>query len=211
MATIKCGCYGTLGSIAGPMQHCPPPPADSSYYQNFPFYNGPCPPGPNLPCCKPCRPCGCRPCLPYPPEMDIPTTNRIAALLTAGAPQDVSAGSAVQLTAQLINPEYFAPAQGGIAIRRAGLYMAIFCINLPPLQTIGTNFVLRLNGTAIDASRIALTCTSDNNNTCVTGQALVQATPNCLLTLNTESALSIDVPSAVENVFSLSIVRIAAG
>lgn len=209
MATIKCGCYGTLGSIAGPMQHCPPPPADSSYYQNFPFYNGPCPPGPNLPCCKPCRPCGCRPCPPYPPEMDIPTTNRIAALFTADAPQDVSAGNAVPLTAQLINPEYFAPAQGGIAIRRAGLYMAIFCINLPPLQTISTNFVLRLNGTAIDASRIALTCTSDNNNTCVTGQALVQATPNSLLTLNTESAFAIEVPSTVENVFSLSLVHIA--
>ena len=208
MATIKCGCYGTLGSIAGPMQHCPPPSPDNSYYQNFPFYNGPCPPGPARPCCRPCCPCGCRPCPPYPPDIDIPTTNRIAALLTAPAPQDVSAGGAVPLTAQLINPEYFAPAQGGLAIRRAGLYMAIFCINLPPLQTISTRFSLCVNGTAIDASRIALTCTSDNTNTCLTGQALVQAPPNCLLTLNSDSAFAIEVPATIDNVFSLSVVQV---
>ena len=37
----SCG-YGTLNCVAGPLTHCGSCAADSQYYQNFPFYSGPC-------------------------------------------------------------------------------------------------------------------------------------------------------------------------
>ncbi len=207
MATIKCNCYGALGSVAGPLGHCPMPIADGSYYQNYPFYNGPCPPGPNRPCCRPC--CGCCGAHPPRPTDAIPAvTNRCAALFTCGAPGCIDAKAAVPIAAQLINPEYFAAAQDGLVIRRAGLYMAILCINLPPEQNICTTFSLCMNGTPIDAAQIRCVCASESANSSYTGQALIQASPNCLLTLNTERNVSIEAAAPTDNVFSLSVVRI---
>lgn len=206
MATINC--YGTLGSIAGPMSHCPPPPPCDRYYcQNFPFYSGPCPPGPKPQCCCPC----CRPCPPpfrpeYKPEPAL--TNRCAALMTCGVPQHISVENAVPLETQLINPEFFSAGENGVVIHRAGLYMAIFCVNLPPRQSICTTFSLRLNGEPVEASRIRCSCESMNGNSGHTGQALIQAVPNSLLTLNAEEEFTIDVPESVDNVFSLSLFRI---
>lgn len=204
---------GALGSIAGPLTHCCMPPANPDYYQDFPFYNGPCPPCKceqnncgNHRCrrhghcrCEGCggdhhAGCGRSPCS--------------AAMFSADAPLSVSAGEALPLSAPDSGGDCFESCSGGIRIRRPGLYHVVWTLNLPSYQNFSGRLYLSLNGNEICGSGQTLCCQADNTSASVTGQALVRTGPGGLLSLNSSCDLCIGGGCRMENVAVMTIIRL---
>ena len=103
--------------------YCPAPP---EYYENFPFYNGPCAPGPRPP--RPCKPC--IPCCPpwFPPFPSIPEHKPMpisdtadGAFFVSSVPLDVQAGGFVPLETANVTSSSITPEYGSIQLRNAGL------------------------------------------------------------------------------------------
>jgi len=214
---------GALNCVAGPLTHCCVPPYNPDYYQDFPFYNGPCPPckcessGCGGHRCKKhcncgscnhgnhcghcnhgnhCGSCGCH------------HTRCFAAMFSADAPLDVAAGEAIPLSAMRLNPDCFELCGGCVRILKSGLYHVVWTLNVPSYQTFSGRLYLTLNGSEIAGSGQTICCQADNTSTSATGQAMVQTGPGGLLCLNTGCDLSIGNGCGVENVVTLTITRV---
>ena len=203
-----CGCYGALGCIPGPLQ-CGYQPAEPSSYQNFPFYNGPCPPGPYPP---PCRPCGhCPPWWdePVPVEYDgVSFTPHPLSTFTASGPIHAEDGCSIALTPSVLNRELFSVHDGEIRIRKPGTYLAAYAVNLPPQQTANTRLCLLLDGNEIAGSSHSLiSLPSAAASICLSAQAVIQTGPNRALSLHTDSMLNLACESP--NLVTLTLIRIS--
>lgn len=216
----NCGCMGTLRHVHGPMWHCPPPPPPNpDYYQNFPYYNGPCPPpecnssGCNKGCkhrCKCCDHCHhdhchhdhCHHC-----HGNCSHTQCNAAMFSANAPLQVSAGNAIPLEPRISNPDCFDDDGGCVRIRRPGLYHVTWTANIPSYQCVNARLYLTLNGREIPGSGQTICTQADNTSTSVTGQAMVSTPPNGLLCLVSDGNICIRDGCSVENVFTMSITK----
>ena len=199
----NCGCMGTLGCIAGPLYHCPPPPANPDYYLNFPYYNGPCPPceGDNCRhhhCCHCCRHEG----------HSCPSIRGLAAMFTSGAPVNLPAGEAVPLSPCMINPDCFGCENGFIRIAKPGLYLAVWTANIPSYQNFSARLCLHLNGSPLGASGRQICCQADNTSCCACTQVLLQTPPGGLLCLSADSDICLDTGCNMDNVFALSLVKL---
>lgn len=222
------GCSGcvALGSVAGPFSNCGRP-ACEQYYRNPPYYNGPCAPGPwppkhCMPCCWPWPPMQPQSCAPAPEEVEncLP-----CALFTRNAPVDVVLPTTPQvetaaLTSGIVplgqtvgNSDYFrACPRGGVEILHGGTYLAVYSANIPVAQAVSTDLSLALSGTTLSGSTQTLTsATTDTAVTSVTGMAIFTAECGDLLTLRSSAAISISTPAVVQNVFTLTLIRVCPG
>ena len=219
---------GALNCIARPMHHCGMPCANPEYYQDFPYYNGPCPPckcestgcgghrckkhcgcnscGNHCGCencgsCSNCGNCGDHHC-------GCHQTRCSAGMFTANAPLNVCAGEAVPLTARRHNPDCFEICGGCIRIKKPGLYHVVWTLNVPSYQNFSGCLYLTLNGNEVDGSGQTVCCQADNTSTSATGQAMVQTGPNGLLCLNTDCGIEIGNGCCVENVLTMTVTRV---
>lgn len=201
----SCGCMGTLKCVSGPLHHCPPPPPNPDWYEDFPYYGGPCPP------CR-CSGCGCKNkcrkccCDCRRPSFDCPQTRCSAAMFSADAPLSTEAGEGVTLSAKICNGDYFACDDGCVRILRPGVYHLTWTANIPAALPAGTRFALSLNGREIAGSAQTLCAQSASTSASLAGQAIVSSPPDALLCLAASNALSVDC--SADNVFTLSIVKL---
>lgn len=219
---------GALNCIARPMHHCGIPCANPEYYQDFPYYNGPCPPckcestGCGSHRCK--KHCGCNSCGNHcgcencgscsncgncgDHHCGCHQTRCSAGMFTANAPLNVCAGEAVPLTARRHNPDCFEICGGCIRIKKPGLYHVVWTLNVPSYQNFSGCLYLTLNGNEVDGSGQTVCCQADNTSTSATGQAMVQTGPNGLLCLNTDCGIEIGNGCCVENVLTMTVTRV---
>lgn len=203
-----CGCYGALNCVPGPLQ-CGYQPADARCYQDFPFYTGPCAPGPYPPPCRPCPPwchCGFRP-EPTPEIADAPSTMQAVSSFFADAPCRLDAEESLPVSPAVVNWRLFATAESGVLIRHSGTYLAVYTINLPPQQRADTQFALYLNGVEVAGSRQKFAAPEGcAHSVSVSAQAIVQASPNSLLTLASDAPL--DVSCEHPNLLTLTLTKL---
>ena len=201
-----CGCYGALNCVPGPLQ-CGYQPAEPSYYQNYPFYNGPCPPGPGMPPCRHCPPCWWDDCA-VPESDNACCTPHPVSTFAASGPIRVDEGCCVELTPSVINRDLFSVQNGEIVIRKPGAYLATYAVNLPPQHSVNTQLCLQLDGNEVPGSARSLICMSGAAaGACVTAQAIVQSGPNRTLSLRSENP--IHLPCENPNLFTLTLLRIS--
>lgn len=197
-----------------------------NYWQDYPFYSGPC--GPvaddcscNHGCCN--HSCcdhhwcdhGCHPLppmplppMPVPPDPDPEPTCPPNATFIAGSPLNLAAGDNITLSAISTDTEGFIPTTGGIRILNAGTYMVTYTVQIPAGEAVASRFVLTLDGGNIASSALDVNVSAANEtNTSYTMQALIQAGDNSLLNLTTLGALSLTTTGAA-NVVTLSIVQV---
>lgn len=208
MANNKnCGCYGALSCVPGPLQ-CAYQPADPCFYHDFPFYTGPCAPGPCTPPYKPLPPCCCG-CGVYPvPAMaDATSTMQAVSSFCADAPCKSDDNGCLPMSPAVVNWKLFAVSESGILIRHSGTYLAVFTINLPPQQRADTQFALYLNGVEVAGSRQRFAAPEGcDHSLIVSAQAIVQASPNSLLTLAADAPL--DVTCEEKNLLTLTLTKL---
>lgn len=212
----SCGCYGALNCVAGPLTHCGCCAADSQYYQNYPFYTGPC--GPVL-----CSGCGCNKLNRYrflcgcggsenhcsaPVSESASQLCGTSALFHCSAPLNVDAGGEIPLDAAVVNRNYFDTVDGGIRIRKPGTYMAIYSMHVPAMQAVSTRTYLNLNGDILEDSiqdiSTAVGCTT--GTTAV--HLIFHALPNSLLHLVSTEELNLSCAGEAPNLFRLTLVKL---
>lgn len=211
----NCGCYGALGCVAGPLQ-CAYVPADPSDYQNFPFYNGPCAPGPYpTPAYRSCP--ACRHCQSFLWEDDLDAsdadqarvscTQQPVSMFVSAAPLRLQAGKGISFQPAVVNRNLFFIAENGIRLRHSGTYLATYTVNLPPQQAANTRFSLLLDENEVVGSAQNLICPPNSaSSVSICGQAIVQAAPNNLLSLVSENDLN--MICADGNPVTLTLLRI---
>lgn len=219
-SSCGCGCYGALNCVPGPLQ-CAYQPADPSCYQNFPFYNGPCPPGPMPPSCRPYPPCRhCPPwwwedeCCDRPVPVE-PAENANAAftqhplsMFAVSGPIHAENDCSIPLAPSVMNWDLFSLRNGEIVIRKSGTYLATCTVNLPPQQNINTRLSLLLDGKEVPGSAHSLiSLPGAATPICLNAQAIVQTAPNRVLSLGTENPL--DISCENPNLITLSLMRVS--
>lgn len=211
-----CGCLNTLRCVHPPMCHCHPPrPPRPEDYPDFPFYSGPCPPC-DCDCdtnscggCKKCKKCRCcHHCDHCGHHHDCPHTRCEAAMFSADAPISVEAGGNIPLSPRISNHDCFDTRNGCVRIRRSGLYHVTWTANIPSYQSVSARLRLTLNGSEVPGSGQTICTQADNTSTSVTGQAFVSTPPGGTLCLNTCDDLCIGGGCDVDNVFTLTIMKV---
>lgn len=102
--------------------------------------------------------------------------------------------------------------RGGVEILHGGTYLAVYSANIPVAQAVSTDLSLALSGTTLSGSTQTLTsATTDTAVTSVTGMAIFTAECGDLLTLRSSAAISISTPAVVQNVFTLTLIRVCPG
>lgn len=216
----SCG-YGTLNCVAGPLTHCGSCVADSQYYQNFPFYSGPC----GSVICTGCacnklrrygwgcggwnhsgwdgngwNSCGCNCCSAPVSECASKLCSTSAHFIT-DAPLMVGAGSMIPLIPSVVNQNFFCCTDNGILIRRPGTYMVIYSMHVPAMQSVSTRMYLSLNGNILEDSVQDIAACTDGSTGIATAHLIFHALPNSLLRLVSTEDFNIsstgDVPHAV--------------
>lgn len=209
-----CGCFGALSCIAGPLTHCPACTGSAQYYQNFPFYTGPC--GPAL-----CSGCGCNAssyrrrwgwggcygCCNAGVSECASRLNSSSANFTAAAPLMVAAGENVCLTPSAACPDYYYCDEEGIRIRYSGTYMAILTMHVPALQAVSTRMYLTLNGDTLEDSAQDMAASADGTTSTGSASLIFNALPNSLLQLVSSENLSLTGCESA-NVFRLTLVKL---
>lgn len=212
----SCGCFGALNCVAGPLTHCGCCAADSQYYQNYPFYTGPC--GPVL-----CTGCGCNKLNRYrylcgwnggcshcaaPVSEEASNLSGTSALFHASAPLLVEAGGAIPLSASVVNRNYFDAVEEGVLIRRPGTYMAIYSMHVPAMQALSTRTYLTLNGNILEDSvqdiSTAVGCTTGTTSV----HLIFHALPNSLLQLVSTEELNLVSAGGTPHVFRLTLIQL---
>lgn len=208
--SCNCGCYGALSCVPGPLQ-CGYQPAEPAAYQNYPFYNGPCPPGPHRP---PCHSCGhCPPwwwddCYRPVPEEAGAACRTPLAEFTASGPIHVEGGCGIPLTPSVLNHDLFSVHDGSIVLHKSGTYLATYTVNLPPQQPVNTQLSLRLDGNEVAGSTHSLIALPNAAaSVCVSAQAVVQTRPNRILSLHSDNPCSINCENP--NLITLTLIRIS--
>lgn len=210
----SCGCFGALNCIAGPLTHCPSCAGSAQYYQNFPFYTGPC--GPAL-----CSGCGCNAnsyrrrwgwggwygCCNAGVSECASRLNSSSANFTAAAPLMVAAGENVCLTPSAGCSDYYYCDEEGIRIRYSGTYMAILTMHVPAMQAVSTRMYLNLNGDTLEDSAQDMATSADGTTGASSASLIFNALPNSLLQLMSSENLSLTGCESA-NVFRLTLVKL---
>lgn len=212
MATKRCcsgcsgsnNCYGALNCVPSPYGYnC----------RNYPYYTGPCAPICGDDRCRPRPPWDCDrfpapPPPPNPPAQDTANASQAYGFFTATPPLTISAGGVIPLSTALANAADFTNSSGSILIRRAGVYLLSYTVQVGTNNSQNTQYYLTLNGTTVNASSVSVvTDDSATETRSFTVQVIVQAGANSMLTLNSSSALS--VADSALNPYSLTVVRLA--
>ena len=128
-------------------------------------------------------------------------------MFAADAPFCVSAGEAIPMDAKLVGGDCFEVCDGCIRIHKAGIYYAVWTLNVPSYRNLCSRLYLTLNGNEVAGSSQTICCQADNTSTSVTGQALISVPTGGVVCLVSESAMCLDGSCNVENVATLSIRR----
>lgn len=204
MATRRCcsGCNGSYGAL-----NCVPSPYGFNC-RNYPYYTGPCAQICGDERFRPIPPWEFEP-TPPPPNPPTPTAfTQAYGYFTAVPPLTVSAGGAIPLSTTLANSSAFTNSSGSILIRRSGIYLVSYTVQLGTSDDQSTQYYLSLNGTTIGESAVNVVSDGGTTETAsYTVNAIIRANANSTLTLNSTSELS--VVATATNPYSLTIVRIA--
>lgn len=202
----RCGCgsrrnsnsYGCLDSVNARWR-----------WENFPYYDGPCPDvdgdycndtGNDSGCncdCDRCDRCDRRRCR---------RRGMCCGLFTAMLPMAVTANGIVPLgvTGCLNGKEDFALNSGLITLKRAGTYMATYTVRVPEGATLDTIATLNVN----DASQSsAITQVGGTAPYATTAQAVFEADAGDTVTLRTSEAINIATTNA-QPLFTLSLMKL---
>ena len=232
-ATVNRG-YGCLSSVptsSGVPYNCFLPPTNMSYYQNYPFYNGPCGSVPgssgaggNGGCgCKPwCNPCCCNGSNSE-PEMESsgssssscgcwnpckpcnPCCGPAALVATSSGAVTPAANTAVPLVQSTSINNNITVDGNAITIKCPGVYLVTLNSNIPSAGYNG-NVSLVLNGQTLSTTtQNFATSTAANNTT----QAIVRVAENSTITVVPSAANAAITPTPGTNLFTVSVVRIA--
>ena len=202
-------CTGGCGVGPQSCSYCPAPP---EYYENFPFYNGPCAPGPRPP--RPCIPC-CPPWFPpipstpeYKPQPS-PAGASEGAFFVSGAPLDVQAGGFIPLEAVNVTSPSIESELGGIRLQDAVLYLVIYTVLVPvsPPHPINTVLRLNLNGESLAGSAKSLITSPNNATGFVAGQVMFDTPADSFLTMQSSGAISLDASAG--SAISVSVLRLS--
>ena len=217
------GCYGTLNCISGPLTHCGCCSGNSQYFQNYPFYTGPCP-------AAPCNSCGCssasnlarrnylyggwnscggcHSCCATVSEKASGLCSTSAHFI-ASAPLMAAGGDGLNLIpTENHGHEYYSCTDGGILIRRPGSYMAIYTLHVPALHALSTRLYLSLNGNPLEESAQDVSTISDATTSSYTTHMIFHAFPNSLLRLVTSEDISINPSCEMPAAAKLTLVRL---
>ena len=198
----RCGCgsrrnsnsYGCLDSVNARWR-----------WENFPYYDGPCPDVDGDYCANPNDDCGCDRC-------DRGERRRCrgrgmcCGLFTAMLPMAVTANGIIPLgtTGCLNGKEDFALNSGLITLKRAGTYMATYTVRVPEGAALDTTATLNVN----DASQSsAITRVGGTSPSAATAQAVFQADAGDTVTLRTSEAINITAANA-QPLFTLSLMKL---
>ena len=146
------------------------------------------------------------PSLPPPAPPAINPTSAYG-FFNAAPPVTIAAGGVVPLETNLANDRFFTNTGGSILIRRAGAYLVSYSVQVPAGETLASQYYLTLNGTAIDETALNVTDDGAEETESYTIQAIIQATANSTLTLNSSNAVTLEATAL--NPFNLTIVRLA--
>ena len=187
----NCDFYGALNCVAGPF--------NPGYLPDYSYCGGTYPPW------RPCPPwCDCG--LPVPEYARQHATVQPVSTFRMCGPCKSDADSDLVLAPATMNWNLFYADRSGIRILHSGTYLAIYTVDLPPQQTADTEFSLRLNGNEIVGSRHRFACAACANSTGVSAQAIVQASPNSLLTLHSDASLNLACDA--DNLFTLTLLKL---
>ena len=220
--------FGTLNCVAGPLTHCGSCAADSQYYQNFPFYSGPCGP-------VNCTGCGCSKlnryrfscgwgcggnwnnglwngngwnhCCSAPVSECASRLSSTSSHFISEAPLVVGAGSAIPLIPSVVNQNCFCCTENGILIRRPGTYMVIYSMHVPAMQSVSTRMYLSLNGNILEDSIQDIATCTDGSTGVASGHLIFHALPNSLLKLVSTEDFNVSSSGDVPHVFRLTLTQ----
>ncbi len=191
----NCSNCGNCGNGCNHCGHHPRPP----FWPPWDWENGnvypPVLPDPNPP----------TPSLP-PPMPGISPTSAYG-FFNAVPPVTVSAGGIIPLQTNLANDRYFTNTGGSILIRRAGVYLVTYTVQVSAGEDFSTQYYLALNGTAINESALNVIDDAAAETESYTAQVIIQAPANSTLTLNSSAAVTLEATAL--NPYNLTIVRLA--
>lgn len=200
-----------------------------SYYQNYPFYNGPCGSTPSATAASGSGSCGCKPCWCNPccngqgsePEMESsgtsgcgcwnpckpcnPCCGPAALVATSSGAVTPAANTAVPLVQSTSINDNITVDGNAITIRCPGVYLVTLNSNIPSTGYNG-NVSLALNGTVLGTTTQNFAASTAANDTT---QAIVRVAENSTLTVLPSAAGSQLTPTVGTNLFTVSVVRIA--
>lgn len=123
----------------------------------------------------------------------------------ATSPVSVAAGGIVPLSTTLAAAADFSNTGGNILLRRPGVYLLSYRVQLGTEEAQATRYSLALNGATLNESVLDVTAvdTSGESKT-YSAQVIVQVPANSTLTLTSSAA----VTASAVNPYSLSVVRL---
>ncbi len=178
--------YGCLGSVN---RRC--------RWENFPYYDGPCPDAEGVyDCCDERRGdnggrrCCRRPCF---------------GMFTAMAPMAMAANGIIPLVnSNFCSDSALKVNSGMVSIDESGTYLATYTVRVPEGAEIDSTITLNVN----DASQSsAITQVGGAAPACFTGQAIFDVCDRATVTLRSTDAINLTDPS-VQPVFALSLMRL---
>ena len=198
------------------------------YWNNFPYYTGPCPNGDG---CYPCdqdedndntdrcdSDCGCecreRRCHRHDRcgrrgrGDRCGRWGRCSGMFTAWLPVAISPNGIVPLT--VYNPcreSSFEVNSGLITLERAGTYLATYTVPAPDTAALDTTITLNVDGASQSTAATRVLTAAGDTTTSFTGQAIFQADDGATVSLRTSEAINVTDPAA-QPMFTLSLVQL---
>ena len=165
--------------------------AGNARWQNYPFYNGPCPgscdDGPDLPLRR--------------------SGHRCCGMFMAMLPIAVAANGVVPLAPN--NPcrnGDFEVNSGMVTLEKAGTYLATFTARMPEGEALDTMLTLNVDD-ASQTSAITQIAGAGEGTSAYTSQAIFEANEGATVTLRSSGAINVTQPST-QPMFTLSLVQL---
>ena len=224
------GCLSSVPASSGIPYNCFLPPTNMSYYQNFPFYNGPCGsvPGSAATSGSGSSGCGCKPwanpcCCNSGAEQEVessgsscgcwnpckpcnPCCGPAALVATSSGAVTPTLNGTVPLTQNISTSNAITVEGDTITFKCPGIYLVTLNSNIPGTSTYVGNVSLALNGQTLGTTTQTFATSTATNST---AQAIVRASENSTLTITTSAAGTAINPGAGTNLFTVTVVRIA--
>lgn len=159
-------------------------------WNNFPYYNGPCPDIDGDDGCAGTRERCCY------------------GLFTASQPVAAAANGIIPLARSLCSGGDFQVNSGMITLRRAGTYLAIYTVRVPAGTELATTATLNVND-AVQSSGIAVIDTGGaaDVTSATTAQTIINAERGDTVTLRTSEAVNV-TGTSTQPMFTLALVKL---
>ena len=196
------------------------------YWNNFPYYTGPCPNGDgcycaeqeeetdNDTCCERCERCDrcdrcdrCRRCKPCCQEKRCRWHRHCCGMFMAFMPMAIGPNGIVPLCVN--NPcreSDFSVNSGLITLEKAGTYMATYNVKVPETAALDTTITLNVDGASQSTATTLVSTAAGDTTSNFSGQAIFEAAEGATVSLRSSEAISVTDPAS-QPMFTLSLVQ----